>query len=515
MATNHKSIGRLLSLLLTLCMVVGAAPAAVSATEPLSEEVEINETNFPDANFRECVRSYDQDHNEILSPEEIVLVETLEADRAGIKSLQGIEHFTELKVLICNDNQLESLDLSQNQDLEELICDHNKLTRLDLGQNTELEILYCGFNRLKMLDLSKNTALRELECSLNWLTSLDVSHNTALKKLSCIGNKLESLDVSKNLSLVSLECAGNELTCLNLTSNKNLEVLDCFQNHLETLDFGENPKLDFLDCGKNLLTSLDLWDHTRVRVVMCDYNMYVIPERENFDYTALPGNFNIGKVSQVVGGEFHQERHAFTMSPDVNKAEYSYQVRPDRKVTFGFYHNPFTDIKKDAYYYHPVIWAAGNKVTDGITATTFTPKENCTRGQVMTFLWRLAGRPEPETMESPFADVQDPSRFYYKAVLWAVENGITNGITPELYKPDSTCTRGQVVTFLWRLTDGSRPVSTVCRFDDVQNPEAYYYEAVLWATEELIASGVQPGIFKPEDTCNRAQIVTFIYRFMV
>lgn len=557
MKINHKNIGRLLSLLLTLCMVLGVAPGAVFAVEPLSTEVVINETNFPDENFREHIKMYDWDHNGTLSAEEIASLESIDVDQSEIKSLQGVEFFKNLKYLSCSQNQLTTLDVSHNLNLEILICGDNRLTSLDvsknvallqlncamnmitsldvshntelrsfccafnklktvdLSQNVKLEQLICGCNQLTELDLSKNTALKEVECSVNWLSSLDISHNKELQELACLNNKLTSLDVSKNPSLISLHCTANELSALDLSKNENLELLDCFQNELVTLDLSKNPKLNFLDCGKNSLTSLDLGNNNNVRVIRCDYNMYVIPEREGFDYTALPGDFDIDKVSDVFGGQFHRENHIFTMDPDVMKAGYSYEVKPNERATFEFYHNPFEDLEQGTYYYNPVIWAAGNGITDGVTATTFTPQRNCTRGQVMTFFWRIAGCPEPKTTDSPFVDVQDPSRFYYKAVLWAMENDITTGITPEQFKPNSTCTRGQVVTFLWRLTGEVEHLATVSRFDDVQNTESYYYDAVLWATEEFITTGVQPGIFKPEATCNRAQILTFIYRCLM
>ena len=112
--------------------------------------------------------------------------------------------------------------------------------------------------------------------------------------------------------------------------------------------------------------------------------------------------------------------------------------------------NPFTDVSEGRYYYDPVLWAVENGITAGITPTTFAPDSNCTRGQVVTFLWRAAGKPEPKTTVHPFTDVNEKA-YYYKAMLWAVENGITAGMTATTFAPDQTCNRGQVVTFLYRV----------------------------------------------------------------
>ncbi len=168
---------------------------------------------------------------------------------------------------------------------------------------------------------------------------------------------------------------------------------------------------------------------------------------------------------------------------------------------------PFLDVKP-GWYYDSVKWAVENAITSGMTATTFRPEQGCTRGQVVTFLWRAAGCPKPAGTAS-FADIS-PTAYYASAVSWAVENGITNGTGPNTFKPDATCTRGQIVTFLWRAAN--RPAAAKkAAFDDV-GASAYYADAVDWAVEAGITNGTAPGIFKPNATCTRAQVVTFLYR---
>ena len=170
--------------------------------------------------------------------------------------------------------------------------------------------------------------------------------------------------------------------------------------------------------------------------------------------------------------------------------------------------NFFTDVHAEDYYYDAVLWAAQEGVTGGTSDTLFAPNAGCTRAQAVTFLWRAAGSPEPKTLSS-FADV--PADAYYaKAVAWAVENGVAKGVSETAFAPDTSCTRAQIVTFLWRAqqspaSGGENP------FADVP-AAAYYYNAVLWAVENDVAKGVSETAFAPNDNCTRAQIVTLIYR---
>ena len=171
--------------------------------------------------------------------------------------------------------------------------------------------------------------------------------------------------------------------------------------------------------------------------------------------------------------------------------------------------NPFTDVKQGKFYYDAVLWAVQKGVTSGITPTTFEPNSTCTRAQVVAFLWRAAGSPEPKSTTNPFTDVKAKS-YYYKAVLWAVENGITSGVSATSFAPNDNCTRGQIVAFLWR-SQGSPKVKTSNPFTDVKS-SAYYYDAVLWAVQSGVTSGVSATSFAPKDNCTRGQIVSFLYR---
>ena len=171
---------------------------------------------------------------------------------------------------------------------------------------------------------------------------------------------------------------------------------------------------------------------------------------------------------------------------------------------------PFDDVVEDSFYETPVAWAVARAITNGVSATDFGSLTTCNRAQVVTFLWRAAGCPEPTAMDNPFVDVQKDS-FYEKAVLWAVEKGITNGTDATHFGPNDPCNRASVVTFLWRAADKPTPESTSHSFTDV-GPGSFYEMPVLWAVENGITNGVSATQFGPTAACNRAQVVTFLYR---
>ena len=171
--------------------------------------------------------------------------------------------------------------------------------------------------------------------------------------------------------------------------------------------------------------------------------------------------------------------------------------------------NSFYDVKTSDYFYNAVLWAADNGITNGVTPDSFAPGAICNRAQVVTFLWRAAGCPAPKSSTMPFTDVP-AGAYYYNAVLWAVENGITNGVSDTQFAPGATVTRGQTVTFLWRAEKGgAAEIPNV--FQDVA-AGAYYYNAVLWAVENGITNGISDTKFAPNNGCTRGQIVTFLYR---
>ena len=193
-------------------------------------------------------------------------------------------------------------------------------------------------------------------------------------------------------------------------------------------------------------------------------------------------------------------KYTFTMP--AGKVEVKATFMEDNSVLNFFY-----DVPNDAYFYEAVKWAVDKGITNGLSDTMFGPYESCTRAQIVTFLWRAAGSPEPKTASS-FTDVP-VSTYYAKAVAWAVENGITNGMTATEFAPDATCTRGQSVTFLYRAL--GKKVESSANFTDVKS-DAFYADAINWAVANNVTNGTSNTTFSPNADCTRAEIVTFLYR---
>ena len=344
---------RLLSILLMCCMVLTLLPTAAFAEG--ETDVSINETNFPDANFRTVVKEYDIDKDENLSRAEIEAVKEIKCYHKDIRSLTGIEYFTALQTLKCYSNQLTSLDISGNTALKSLDCAKNQLTTLDVSQNTALEYLICASNKLTALNVSGNATLKFLNCESNELTALDVNRNTALNTLNCLNNRLTSLNVSLNLNLQDLNCAKNKLAALDVQKNTALKSLYCGYNQLTVLDVGQNRSLESLSCNNNLLTSLDVRQNTRLYLLLC-YNNHLtsldtsnqkrlhtlscnnnnypitITNDRNYDLSDLPGTFDVNKASNWSGGTV--SGNILTVDHDKDSVTYTYDCGNGRTANF-------------------------------------------------------------------------------------------------------------------------------------------------------------------------------------
>ena len=235
-------------------------------------DVTINETNFPDANFRNWLLSQPYGSDGVLTDGEIAAIITIDVSSNSIADLTGIEHLTALKNLYCIGNQLTALDVSHNTALIFLACNNNQLTALDVSQNTALNKLYCYNNQLTALDVCQNTALKNLNCSDNQLTELDVSQNTALETLDCSNNSLTELEVSQNTALEALYCSNNQLAQLDVTQNTALKRLRCSNIQLTELDVSQNTALEVLYCSNNQLAQLDVTQNTALGALDCSGN---------------------------------------------------------------------------------------------------------------------------------------------------------------------------------------------------------------------------------------------------
>lgn len=278
------------------------------------EGVRIDEEHFPDKAFRNAIRKYDLNYDDVLSDEEAENALYIDVGMKGIKTLKGIEYLTQLEKLKCLGNELTDLDVSKNTKLKELDCAHNYIKELDLSRNEKLEILCCAWNQLTELDISNNVELRDLSLPRNQLTELDVSRNIKLTELNCSSNKIKNLDismltkmteliisgcsvknpdfsiysnlewlvcaecelteldVSHNLKLERLHCEGNQLTKLDLSNNPDLQGLSCEENRLTELDVSNNTGLELLCCGENHLTKLDVSNNPKLTTLSCEEN---------------------------------------------------------------------------------------------------------------------------------------------------------------------------------------------------------------------------------------------------
>lgn|GEM_PF-2016751 len=238
-----------------------------------------------------------------------------------------------------------------------------------------------------------------------------------------------------------------------------------------------------------------------VRVERGGSQTFTIRAEEGYEISdVLADGRSVGAVSSYT---FENVREHHTI-----RAVFTARIEdPDTSLT----DMPFTDVPADAWYAQPVQWAVENGVTSGTSASTFSPDMACTRAQMVTLLWRASGSPASQNTVNPFTDVS-VGAYYYDAVLWAVEQGITSGTSSTTFSPDATVARGQAVTFLYRSA-GSPEVTDSGSFADVED-DAWYAGAVNWAAAQGITAGVSADAFGPDASCTRGQIVTFLYRFM-
>lgn len=248
-----------------------------------------------------------------------------------------------------------------------------------------------------------------------------------------------------------------------------------------------------LDKGENGTTSSDRASAVKGTAV-------IITAKPDEGYRLAEISVKDERGSSLPLTELGGDRYSFTMPDGKATVKVRYEKIPEI--------SPFDDVPVDSYYYEAVKWAVKNGITTGVSERLFEPKQPCTRAQVVTFLWRAAGSPEPAG-KAGFTDVPDDA-YYAKAVAWAVEKGIATGIGGGQFAPKQACTRGQIAAFLWRAAGSPAPKGTGS-FADV-SADAYYAKAIAWAVENGITTGIGDGLFAPKDACTRAQIVTFLHR---
>ena len=478
-------------LLLTLAMFI------VLSTFPAASAAPGDAINFPDPNFEAAVRESIGKPAGSITRSDVEGKTTLSIKDRSVSNLSGIEHFTSLKVLNCDNNNLTALDMSKNTELTTLYCGSNSLNSLDVSKNTALTSLWCGENKLASLDVSKNAKLEYLLCYDNQLSSLDVSKNTELASLSCSNNGLTSLDVSKNTKLVWLNSSGNLLTTLDVGKNTELTSFTCPGNKLTSLDVSKNTKLEWLTCSDNQLTTLDVSNCTSLLYLYCELNNMASEDA----VIGLSGT-KVDKLGKSEEGQsyfvFHPQRAALS-APSLRTASAWAQYEIASAVGKGIVP---VDLQDD---YKNVI----------------TRQEFC-RMAVQFVEYALGKDIGTELAErglslnpNAFSDTTDAS------ILAAYALGITNGTkaptatAPGLFTPNGQFSRQEAATMLMR-------VCNLLGMDTVAPPDSDFVDldtADSWARDGINfvrANGIMGGTssatptFSPKDTYTRQEsIVTF------
>ena len=470
-----------------------------------------------------------------------------------------VSNNTKLKYLSCRNNLLAALDVSQNLELERIVCERNGLTSLDLDKNKKINFIQLTehqFYNKGTLPAGETFNLKTLpgnfdpKRATNWvggtvdaagILTVDAdakevtyvyqtkSGKTDAKylmpcKLNVKGGTTPvakyAISVTGGIANLAKAAEGSVVTLTADAPAANMHFARWeVESGSEAVTFANatNSTTTFpMPAGEIKVKAVFEADEIMVPIqydvsVLNDGNgkAFASPAKAAADtaitLTATPNAGYHFKAWRVILGGVTITDNKFTMpAEDVEVQAVFEKDAPISK-------HPFLDVPAGAYYEDAVVWAVGKGITSGTNATTFDPNGTCTRAQAVTFLWRAAGSPTPKTKLMPFPDVPVGS-YYWNAVLWAIEQGITEGTSYLTFSPNDSCTRAQIVTFLWRAK-GNPAVSSNAPFTDVA-PDAYYAAAVTWAEKNGITGGIGNGLFGSNNTCTRAQIVTFLYRTM-
>ena len=485
------------------------------------------------------------------------VLDHLECNSNPIKALDLTSN-KELTYLYCSNNDIRKIDVSANTKLEHLVCNdcHNLTT---VVANKGIKEMYCSGCSLTSLDVSKYTDLEHLGCGDNKLKELDLSKNTKLLELTCTKNELKTLDLSKNNLLKKLDISSGSMQSIDISKCKDLEYLDCNWSDLESLDLSGNPKLSRLDCTYTKVKVLNIWNNS---LLIKTFKEGEGSETSNCQYYKLDVNGNKYELACNLSAKIVMDKPTPTPQVSLKLDKSTASVKCGDSLTLkatvtgssskvswkssdtgiaavdsagkitakqaGTVTITATVAGKSAscvvtvlykdvtnskdFWYAPTNYLTAAGVVKGYDKQTkFKPANDCTRAQMVTFLYRLQGEPKVKSTTCKFTDVKK-SDYFFKPVIWAVEKGITTGVSKTKFNPQGVCTRAQTVTFLWRMADKPQPKTTENKFKDVKAKD-YFYQAVLWASEKKIVAGYNDNTFRPQGKCLRRQMVTFLYKY--
>lgn len=493
-------------------------PAFTGFRAEAASGVKIADTNnFPDANFRAVVKTYDTDKNGYLSDAEISRVININCKGQGITNLKGIEYFTALQGLWCENNKIKTVNLKSNRDLRGVWCAYNPITSLDFSENPELTWVYCFNCKLTSLDFSKNPHLAYLECNTNTglkslnlsqnqelehlmcgscaLTTLDLSPNPRLTHLDAFRNGMTSINISKNTKLKRLNiwdnpklgnvsvshlpelqfysCANNGVTAVDVTHNPQLQKLVVSYNDITTLDLSKNPRLAYLDCGKNPLDKLDISHNPQLYFLQSFIN----------NFTEL----NIGNNSRLL-----KTFKNGTKQNEPNVAGYSYTLNYGGSDEFGnellYFLCVGNNCKKIV-----TTGGSGRDIPDSTLDTDdghSGSEEFMTREMVMQTLYELAGSPSVSKLTNKFTDV-DAGDWYENALKWGQSKKISLGypnICSDTFGVGEYVSRQDLALMMHRYADavGYKTAFDYGRtdwFDDFKNIDYYAWGPFTWSIQ--------------------------------
>lgn len=513
--------------------------------------VDINANTFPDANFRAYVsEAFDKDKNGNLDVDEIIYARNVWCNNKNIKSLKGIEYLVELRGLYCMDNQIATMDISNNKQLTGVWCSGNLFKSLDFTPNPNLEWVYCFDCQLTSLNVANNPKMSYIECNSNPLGKIDVSHNPELEHLMCgdcglstldlshnpkmqhldaFRNKfkelditccpklkrldiwdnpgLGSVDVSNCPGLQSYNCSNNKATSIDVSHNPELNKLICSYNELESIDVSHNPKLAYLDCMQNHLKGLDLSHNPNLRFLQAFIN----------DFTELDIGYNPFLIK--------------TYNESEKEDVWNYGKFGAWRIDYG----GDTSTGKDNIFFI----AFDNKVTLNAEPKAALPDENeeeevtnttnlITREAVVQLLYEMAGKPSVSGLKTRFTDVKKGSK-YEDAIIWGEANALCLGypyVLSDKFGVGKWITREDVALMLMRFTEFMNYKREIDfgRSDDFMDyfeVDFDHWEAICWACTWHIMEGKgDPNAPKeerrldPKGKATKTELKTMLERMM-
>ena len=462
--------------------------AAVSAAP---YRLAIDASNFPDPNFRTYLsEDYDDDQDGYLSEDEIKKIDIIACKGKKIKSLQGIEKFTELTMLECSENEITSLDASKNPKLSVVMCISGGLKEIKLGNNGNLVYLLVHNNQLSSLNISGCPNLKALSVYSNPLAKVDISEQLYLKVTYVHGVKKDNQQDNDGLTYNQYSM---QVISGDMMSKMTQSIFIMTDNSIK-IDPGTSKVPDDIGLIEFKTGSVEK---------KCGETFYV-----SYTYKDLQSSVKWKSSNPDVISVSDNGFVTCKMAGTATITAYSDGASASKTVT-----SLYKDVtnKKD-FWYTPTNYLTAKGTVKGYDKQTkFKPGNDCTRAQMVTFLYRLQGEPATKSTTCKFTDVKKTD-YFYKPVIWAVEKGITTGVSKTKFDPKGVCTRAQTVTFLWRMANKPSIGSAKNPFKDVKSKD-YFYKAVIWASNKKIVAGYSDGTFRPQGKCLRRQMVTFLYKY--